>query len=142
MSVFKKIDSSDISIIPFNVYKDYTIDSTNYSSSFGVQILQGNHYTHSFGDPLKGIPIIDEPTNPNKTYKGIIHDSINHLYYQRTDKPSENFGGNNPRVIINLYITFSFYNILPFSNSIQNWSEYVNLETSYFIQTWINYDII
>jgi len=96
MSVFKKIDPSDISITPFNVYKDYTINSTNYSSSYGVQILQGLHYTHSFGDPLKGIPITEEEQNPNGTYKGIIHDSINHLYYQRIDKPSENFGGNNP----------------------------------------------
>ena len=96
MSVFKKIDSTDITIVPFNVHKDYAIDSTNYSSSFGVQILQGTHYTHSFRDPVKGIPLKEEPKNPNGTYKGIIHDSINHLYYQRIDKPSENFGGNNP----------------------------------------------
>tara|TARA_B110000858_G_scaffold52653_1_gene61054 strand:- start:2130 stop:5306 length:3177 start_codon:yes stop_codon:yes gene_type:complete len=96
MSVFKKIDPADITITPFNVYKDYTINSTNYSSSYGVQILQGNYYTHSFGDPIKGIPIAQELTNANKTYKSVIYDSVNHLYYQRTDKPSENFGGNNP----------------------------------------------
>jgi hypothetical protein len=98
MSVFKKIDVNDNSITPFNVYKDYNITPFNYSGSggLGVQFLSALYHSHSFGDPIHGRHISDEPKNPNGTYKSIIHDSLNHMYYQRIDKPSENFGGNNP----------------------------------------------
>ena len=98
MSVFKKIDVNDNSITPFNVYKDYNITPFNYSGSngLGVQFLSALYHSHSFGDPIHGRHISDEPKNPNGTYKSIIHDSLNHLYYQRVNKPSENFGGNNP----------------------------------------------
>ena len=98
MSVFKKIDVNDNSITPFNVYKDYDITPSNYTGSGGngVQFLSGLFHSHSFGDPINGVHINDEVKNPNGTYKSIIWDSVNHLYYQRTDKPSENFGGNIP----------------------------------------------
>ena len=99
MTVFKKVDPNDISITPFNVHKQYTINAGNYSGSgcgFGIEILGANYYSGSFGDPINGIPISAEKKNINGTYKSIIYDSINHLYYSRTDKPSENFGGNLP----------------------------------------------
>ena len=106
MSVFKKIDANDVNIIPFNVHKQYTATNLNYSGSscgLGINILAAKYYSHSFGDPLKGKHISDEPKNPNGSYKGIIYDSINHLYYQRTTNPAENFGGNLPeREIRNL----------------------------------------
>jgi len=101
MSVFKKIDANDISITPFNVHKEYNVTMHNYSGSncgLGVQILSANFRSASFGDPIRGRDINSEPRNPNNTYKSIIYDSINHLYYQRVDKPSENFGGNNPEL--------------------------------------------
>jgi len=99
MSVFKKIDNNDITITPFNVHKQFDVTSYNYSGSscgLGVEVLSAIYHSHSFGDPIRGRALADEPKNPNATYKSIIYDSINHLYYQRTDKPSENFGGNNP----------------------------------------------
>ena len=99
MSVFKKIDSNDVSITSFNVHKNYTIDSTNYSGSgcgYGVQILSATHHSWSFGDSVRGRALDLEETNPNGTYKSIIFDSIKHLYYSRVDKPAENFGGNIP----------------------------------------------
>ena len=98
MSVFKKIDANDNAITPFNVYKDYNVTPFNYTGSngSGVQFLSGIFHSHSFGDPINGVSLANEATNPNGTYKSIIHDSINHLYYQRTDIPSENFGGNIP----------------------------------------------
>ena len=98
MSVFKKIDVNDNSITPFNVYKDYDITPFNYTGSNGngVQFLSGIFHSHSFGDPNNGVHIKNEAKNPNGTYKSIIWDSVSHLYYKRTDKPSENFGGNIP----------------------------------------------
>ena len=99
MSVFKKIDPADVSITPFNVHKDYTITSYNYSGSscgYGVGIMSATHRSWSFADALKGKPLDVEEKNPNGTYKSIMHDSINHLYYSRVNKPSENFGGNRP----------------------------------------------
>tara|TARA_R110000744_G_scaffold73536_2_gene147201 strand:+ start:18043 stop:21132 length:3090 start_codon:yes stop_codon:yes gene_type:complete len=99
MSVFKKINSDDVSITAFNAHKDYSINSHNYSGSscgYGVQILSANYHSWSFGDAINGKPLNQEETNPNGTYKSLIYDSIKHLYYSRVDKPSENFGGNNP----------------------------------------------
>ena len=99
MSVFKKINQSDVNITPFNVHKNYTINSTNYSGSncgYGIGILAANYHSYSFGDSVKGKPISQEEKNPNGTYKSIIYDSIKHLYYSRVDNPSENFGGNRP----------------------------------------------
>lgn len=98
MAVFKKIHPQDISIIPFNVHKDYTINSSNYTGSngYGVNIMRANDYSHSFGDPLKGIHIKNEVKNPNGIYNYSAYHSINHLYYSRLDKPSENFGNNLP----------------------------------------------
>jgi len=98
MSVFKKIDVNNNSITPFNVYKDYNITPLNYTGStgLGVQFLSGVFHSHSFGDPINGTHIKNEATNPNGTYKSLIWDSVNHLYYQRADTPSENFGGNIP----------------------------------------------
>ena len=64
---------------------------------YGVQFLSANYIIHIVSVTLYMVAILaDEPTNPNGTYKSIIHDSVNHLYYQRVNKPSENFGGNNP----------------------------------------------
>jgi len=99
MSVFKKIDPSDIAVTPFNVHKQYIIDESNYSGSgygYGVEILSANYHSNSFGDHINGIPLDQEKTNVNGSYRSIIYDSIKHLYYSRVDKPSENFGGNTP----------------------------------------------
>ena len=66
MSVFKKIDSNDVNIIPFNVHKEYTVTSNNYSGSgcgLGVNFLCAQYYSHSFGDPQKGTALKNEPKN-------------------------------------------------------------------------------
>ena len=96
MAVFKKIHPQDINIIPFNVHKDYTINSSNYTGSngLGVNIMSANYYSHSFGDPLKGKDIKLEEKNPNGIYKASAYDSIKHLYYSRIKNPQDNFGTN------------------------------------------------
>tara|TARA_R100001377_G_scaffold80405_1_gene59296 strand:+ start:535 stop:3825 length:3291 start_codon:yes stop_codon:yes gene_type:complete len=99
MSVFKKIDSNDSSVTSFDVHKKYTVTPTNYSGSngLGVHILAATMRSSSFADPINGGTNIDEEdTNPNGTYKTIIYDSINHLYYTRENNPGETFGGNLP----------------------------------------------
>ena len=92
MAVFKKIHPQDINIIPFNVHKDYTINSSNYTGSngLGVNIMSANYYSHSFGDPLKGKDIKLEEKNPNGIYKASAYDSIKHLYYSRIKKQTIN----------------------------------------------------
>ena len=96
MSVFKKIDNNDVTVTPFDVHKEYVLDPTTYSSSFGAQIMGANYHSYSFADPIKGKNIDNEVKNLNGTYKSIIYDSINHLYYKEPDDPNKNFGGNLP----------------------------------------------
>jgi len=96
MSIYKKIPSSDNKITPFQVHKDWIINPTNYSASYGVQFLEGTYHSYSFADTRHGKDIRLEATNSNGTYKSIIWDSQNHLYYERPNNPSENFGTNVP----------------------------------------------
>jgi hypothetical protein len=96
MSVFKKIDSNDNTITPFDVHKEFVLTATSYSSSFGAQILGATYHSYSFGDPIHGKPIQQELQNLNGTYKSTIYDSVNHLYYKSPNDPSKNFGGNLP----------------------------------------------
>ena len=96
MSVFKKIDNNDITITPFDVHKEYILDASTYSSSYGAQVLGANYHSYSFADPIRGKNINLESKNLNGTYKSIIYDSVNHLYYKNPDNPNKNFGGNLP----------------------------------------------
>ena len=84
MSVFKKIDNNDITITPFDVHKEYILDASTYSSSYGAQVLGANYHSYSFADPIRGKNINLESKNLNGTYKSIIYDSVNHLYYNTT----------------------------------------------------------
>ncbi len=96
MSIYKKIPANDNKITPFQVHKDWTINPTNYSASYGVQFVEGTYHSYSFADTKRGKHIKFEATNSNGLYKSIIWDSQNHLYYERPNNPSENFGTSVP----------------------------------------------
>tara|TARA_R110001592_G_scaffold3377_2_gene18818 strand:+ start:712 stop:3837 length:3126 start_codon:yes stop_codon:yes gene_type:complete len=96
MSVYKKIASNDVKVTPFQVHKNWLINASNYSASYGVQMLEGNYHSYSFADTRRGKDIKFEATNSNGLYKSIIWDSQNHLYYERPNNPSENFGTSVP----------------------------------------------
>ena len=68
MSIYKKIPANDNKITPFQVHKDWNINPTNYSASYGVQFLEGTYHSYSFADPKRGKDIkFEVKIAPNST---------------------------------------------------------------------------
>ena len=91
--VFKKIDSADIQINPFNAFKTFTVLSGSATSS--ILPLQGV-YTDT-----NNLPAIDSNLDYNKasnidgSLQSIIYFSTNHLFYKRKNQPANTFGPTN-----------------------------------------------
>ena len=91
--VFKKIDSADIQINPFNAFKTFTVLSGSATSS--ILPLQGV-YTDT-----NNLPAIDSNLDYNKasnidgSLQSIIYFSTNHLFYKRKNQPAHTFGPTN-----------------------------------------------
>lgn len=84
MSIFKSITPNDIYVTPFEVHKGYAFPSYDASSSYGIQSYQGKYqwwitnqsdHTNTIADALE--------TTTNGEYKYVIHNSINHMFYNR-----------------------------------------------------------
>jgi len=71
--MLKSLDSSDVALRTFKVYKNWGCDETNYSSSFGLTIEDGirDDTFFTYGDIQ----------NEDGTYKKLVWSSIKHLYY-------------------------------------------------------------
>jgi len=91
--VFKKIDSVDIQINPFQAFKTFTVLSGSATSS--ILPLQGV-YTDT-----NNLPAIDSNLDYNKasnvdgSLQSIIYFSTNHLFYKRKNQPAHTFGPTN-----------------------------------------------
>ena len=91
--VFKKIDSADIQINPFQAFKTFTVLSGSATSS--ILPLQGV-YTDT-----NNLPAIDSNLDYNKasnvdgSLQSIIYFSTNHLFYKRKNQPAHTFGPTN-----------------------------------------------
>ena len=71
--MFKSLDSSDVTLRTFKVFKNWGCDNTNASSSFGIIVQDGvrdNTY-FTYGDTQ----------NLDGSYKKLVWSSIKHLYY-------------------------------------------------------------
>jgi len=75
MSSFKKLKSSDVSLIPYTANKQWNLDFCSYPSDDSyITIYKGTNLTSSFNPDT-------EPVTENQ-YERLVYDSINHLFYQ------------------------------------------------------------
>ncbi len=84
--VFRSLEPSDISITPFQAYKEWKSgsDYVIYTASYGNR---SSYNAGPFVDTFDlGNPAISqqnsEPTTYGGKYQRIVHDSINHLFYK------------------------------------------------------------
>lgn len=91
VSVFKPIDTSDYSVTPFKAHKNYYLTNGNYSSIYGADIFVG-YCTSSVKIPIGSNDVQVYPTTSNGIYQQVIHNSIDNMYYARSNKPFESYG--------------------------------------------------
>ena len=96
MYIYKQLESNDISVTPFQVYKQWDFTNINASSSYGIINYYGEYKNTpvNLGDPSDISHFY--PTTSFNEYDFLIHDSINHLYYNNfEDDPLSLFGNIN-----------------------------------------------
>ena len=89
-SVLKKIDQSDVSIIPFQVYKTWTVLSGSATSSaLPLQAIYSNiDYLPALGSELT----YNDSSNIDGSLQTITYYSINHLFYKYKTSPMKTYG--------------------------------------------------
>jgi hypothetical protein len=73
MSSFKKLIKSDISVVPYEANKQWTIASSSFDSY--LKIYEGTNIIGTFNPST-------DPTTTDGQYKRLIYNQVNHLYYQ------------------------------------------------------------
>jgi len=107
-SVFKKIDSSDIQINPFQAFKTFTVLSGSATSS--MLPLQGVYTDVNYLPLLETNLIYNDAANVDGSLQSITYFSINHLFYKNKKQPYNNFGQTNLNFIKkHLYETASIF---------------------------------
>lgn len=92
-SVFKKIDTTDVQINPFQSFKSWTV----YSSSLTSSILPLNGvYTDINNLPALGTTLtFNDAANIDGSLQSVTYFSINHLFYKYKNQPYNTFGPTN-----------------------------------------------
>lgn len=92
-TVFKKINSTDVKVSPFQVYKSWTIVSGSATSS--ALPLRGI-YTDINRLPALGTSLTyNDSANIDGSLQSITYFSINHLFYKYKNQPYNTFGPND-----------------------------------------------
>jgi hypothetical protein len=73
MSSFKKLIKSDVSVVPYEANKQWTIASSSFDSY--LKIYEGINIIGTFNPST-------DPTTTDGQYKRLIYNQVNHLYYQ------------------------------------------------------------
>jgi hypothetical protein len=109
-TVFKKINSSDVSLTPFQSYKQWTFYSGSSTSS--CLPLQGV-YTNPDILPNLGTSLTyNDAANVDSSLQSITYYSINHLFYKYKSQPYNTYGPTNlNRITKQLYQTASIFSI-------------------------------
>ena len=89
-SVFKKVDTSDISISTFQSYKTWTVYSGSATSS--CLPLNGIYLSYETLPALDTELTINDAKNVNNSLQTVTYWSINHLFYKNKNKPYNTFG--------------------------------------------------
>jgi hypothetical protein len=108
-SVFKKIDKSDISINPFQVYKQWTVPSGSTTSS--MLTLQGIYNSKKL--PALGSELtFNDSANIDGSLQTVTYYAINHMFYKYKDEPYKTYGPTDlTRINKYLYQTASIFSI-------------------------------
>ena len=89
-TVFKKIDSSDVSVNPFQAYKSWSIYSGSSTSS---ALPLNGVYTDINNLPALGSELTyNDLANIDGSLQSVTYYSINHLYYKNKSEPSKTYG--------------------------------------------------
>ena len=89
-SVFKKVDTSDVSISTFQSYKTWTLYSGSATSS--CLPLNGIYSTTELLPALDTELTINDAKNIDDSLQTVTYWSINHLFYKNKNKPYNTFG--------------------------------------------------
>jgi hypothetical protein len=73
MSSFKNLIKSDISVVPYEANKQWTLASASFSNY--LKVYEGSNIIGTFNPST-------DPTTTDSQYKRLIYSQINHLYYQ------------------------------------------------------------
>lgn len=103
-SVFKKVDSADVSLQTFQAHKKWQFTSGSDTSSF--MALQG---IYSSVLPTLGTELTyNDAANKDGSLQTITYAGINHLFYRYKSEPSKTFGPTDlNRITKNLFQTAS-----------------------------------
>lgn len=105
-TVFKKVDSSDFTVTPFQIYKSWTVQSGSATSSCLP-------LTAIYSDPtilpaLESELTFNDAKNIDDSLQTVTYFSVNHLFYKRKSTPYNTFGPTDlNRISKNLYLTAS-----------------------------------
>jgi hypothetical protein len=80
-SVFKKIDTTDVQINPFQSYKTWTVYSSSLTSS--ITSLQGVYTDVNFLPALGSTLTFNDAANIDGSLQSVTYFSINHLFALR-----------------------------------------------------------
>ena len=92
-SVFKKIDTTDVQVNPFQSYKTWTVYSGSLTSS--ILPLQGVYTDVNFLPAIGSTLTFNDAANVDGSLQSITYFSINHLFYKYKDQPYNTFGPTN-----------------------------------------------
>ena len=92
-TVFKKIDSSDVTVNPFQSFKTWTVYSGSATSSALPLIAI---YSDTTNLPALGSELtLNDAANVDGTLQTITYFSVNHQYYKYKKYPAQTFGPTN-----------------------------------------------
>ena len=107
-TVFKKIDTTDIQITPFQANKTFTVVSGSLTSS--MLPLQGVYIDTNILPMIGSELTYNDAANIDGSLQSVIYFSVNHLYYKNKNQPYNNFGQTNLNLIKkHLYETASIF---------------------------------
>jgi hypothetical protein len=107
-SVFKKVDTTDIQINPFQANKTFTVLSGSATSS--VLPLQAVYIDTNYLPALGSNLIYNDAANIDGSLQSVTYFSINHLFYKNKNQPYNNFGQTDLNFIKkHLYETASVF---------------------------------
>ena len=89
-TVFKKIDTADVKVTPFQAFKSWTIFSGSASSS--MLPLQGIYTDTNYLPAIDSELTFNDASNVDGSLQSVTYFSINHLFYKRKDQPANTFG--------------------------------------------------
>lgn len=124
-STFAPISPNDFTLTPVIVNKRFELTSTSLATTASGYLLVDGLYT-TIKTPIGAPQAENDPTNSiDKSYKAVVWQSINHMYYKNPYNPMETFEHANRRYTFKeLHQTASILSIpyMDYGDQIKPWS--------------------